>query len=351
MMNTRFNHRRPRQRQRGFSLPELMIAAAIGLVILAGMSTLFVSNSKAQGEIEKANRQVENGRFALSLLAADLRNAGYYAEFDPTVLAQPSALPDPCTLTVAPLKLGLPLPVQGVDNAGSASLGCLTDLKAGTDIIVVRHTRTCIVDASSCDPASAGGPYFQASLCNNPTELDSGDVADYYALDIDTALMQRHRRDCSQTPGSGTLAAVRRYDTHIYYIANNDNSGDGIPTLKRAEISSNAAGLVATIVPLVEGIDNLQLEYGVDTSGDGTPDSYTPAPSTVANWTSVMTVKVNLLARNLEATPTYLDDKTYNLGRDASGAIVTVGPLNDHFKRHVFQAVVDLPNPRGRRLP
>jgi type IV pilus assembly protein PilW len=314
-------------------------------VILIGMSTLFVSNSKAQAEIEKANRQVENGRFALSMLAADLRNAGYYGEFDPTVLAAPSAMPDPCTLTVTALKLALPLPVQGVDNASASSLGCLTDVRAGTDIVVVRHAHTCVAGASDCEPLSAGGPYFQASLCNNPSELDSGDVQDYFALDTDSTLMQRHRRDCSQTAGTGTLAAIRRFDTRIYFIANNDSDGDGIPTLKRADIVSGAAGLAVTIVPLVEGIDNLQIEYGIDSNTDGTADSYTAAPASVAAWRDVMTVKLNLLARSLDPTVGYTDTKTYNL------AGTTVGPLNDHFKRHVFQAMVDLPNPRGRRMP
>lgn len=355
-------HRIAPRAQRGFTIAELMIAVAIGLLILAGMTTLFVSNSKAQTEIEKANRQVENGRYAVSLLAGDLRNAGYYGEFDPTELATPAAVPDPCALTIAALKGGLPLHVQGYDNAAGSVLSCLTDVKAGTDVLVLRHARTCVAGAANCDPLSAGGPFFQASLCSNPTELDSGDAADHYALDTDTTLLTRHKRDCDQSAGSGTLAAIRKYETHIYFVANNDNSADAIPTLKRAELSSSSGGaLTMTVVPMVEGIDNLQLEYGIDSNGDGVADLYSANPATAngcvaatcaaENWRNVVTVKLNVLARNTEASYGFTDTKSFVLGNDAGGNPNNVAAAGDHFKRHAFQAMVNLPNPSGRKLP
>ena len=339
---------RPRARhtQRGFTLAELMISITLGLMILAGMTTLFVNNTRAQGEIEKANRQVENGRFAVSLITGDLRNAGFYGEFDPQAIDTPAALPDPCALKVAALKAALPLHVQGVDNVGTANVpGCINDVRAGTDVLVVRHTRTCVVGEGNCEPASAGGPFFQASLCNNPSELDSGDVNDHYALALTTGGMTRHRRDCSQTAGSGTPAPTRVYETHIYFVANNGTPGDGIPTLKRAELGTVAGALGMTVVPLVEGIENLQIEYGIDTGSDGVPDVYGAAPATPGNWRNTVAVKLYLLARNHTPSPGYTDTKSYQLGAN------TVAAAGDRYKRHVFQAVVNLPNPAGRKQP
>jgi type IV pilus assembly protein PilW len=349
-------HRLPPRAQRGFTLAELMIAVALGLLILAGMTTLFVNNTRAQGEIDKANRQIENGRFAVSLMSGDLRNAGFYGEFDPTRLATPAVLPDPCALTVAALKEALPLHVQGVDNVTAASApGCIDDVRAGTDVLVLRHTRTCVAGDSNCEPTSAGGPFFQASLCNNPSELDSGEVNDHYALALTTAGMTRHKRDCDQSAGSGTLAPVRVYETHIYFIANNDNSGDGIPTLKRAELGSAGGAISMTIVPLVEGIENLQVEYGIDSSGDAVSDLFAADPGTAAgcasagcapgHWRNTVAVKLHLLARNLEPSQGYTDTKSYQLGANS------VAAAGDHYKRHVFQAMVNLPNPAGRKLP
>lgn len=340
------------RRTRGFTLPELMVAVAIGLLILAGMTTLFVRNSRAQSEIEKANRQVENGRFGIDLMTADLRNAGFYGEFDPTPMATPAALPDPCANSLAALAAALPLPVQGYDN-GAAVPVCVQDQRAGTDVLVVRHTRPCISGASDCQE-DVSGPLFQASLCNNDSELDSATITDSFRLDTSTTNLDRHKRDCA------SLADSRRYETHIYFIANNDNGNDGIPTLKRAELRSGSDGSLAfVIVPLAEGIENMQLEYGVDTDGDGKPDLFTPSPDTAnacadsgcaaANWRNVMSVRINLLARNTETTPGYTDKRSYVLGHLADGSNNVIAAANDSYKRHVFQTLVPMSNPIGRK--
>lgn len=351
------------RRMHGFSLAELLVAVTIGLLVLAGMSAMFVKNMRSQDEIEKASRQVENGRFAVDQIAADLRNAGFYAEFDPTVLASPAAPPAPCTLTIAAQDGALTLPVQGFDNAG---LSCLGDVKDLTDVLVVRRTSTCVAGDTGCDPVSAGGPFFQASLCNNPSELDSASPADSYRLGIDATTLDRHQRDCTQVAGSGTLAKVRRYFVHIYYIANNNQGSDGIPTLKRAELGTNASGALEwKVVPLAEGIENLQLEYGLDLApagtGDGVADLYSAVPSTangcaandcaVANWRSVVAVKLHLLSRNTVPSPGYTDKKSYVLGNDAAGNPINIAAPGGGYRRHVFQALVTLPNPSGRRLP
>lgn len=349
------------RRARGFSLAELMIASAIGLAILAALSTMFVKNTRAQQAVEQAHRQVENGRYAVDVLGVDLRNAGYYAEFDPTVLADPAALPDLCASNLDGLKAGLVLPVQGLDD-GATLPACLSDVRDGTDVLVVRRTATCVAGVGSCAPVSEGGPFFQASLCNNATELDSPSVADFYALSLSTVNLNRHQRDCTPSANTGTLAAVRRYQTHIYYIANNNRAGDGIPTLKRLELgSSGEAPTWDSVVPLAEGIENLQVEYGLDLVKDGVADTTAANPATangctttacaVSNWRSAVAVRIHVLARNTAATPGYVDRKTYALGLDAAGEAHTIPEARDAYKRHVFQTQVPLPNPAGRRLP
>lgn len=330
--------------QAGFSLVELMIAVTIGLLLMAGLTAIFVNSNQARSEIEKTNRQIENGRYATQLLTDDLRVAGFVGELDPATLPSPAALPDPCATTPAALAAALPLHVQGYDN--SATLGCLSDVKSGTDVLVVRHASTCFVGDTDCDAQAAGVPYLQVALCN----AQSGTP---FNLDTNTTQLTRTQINCT------TPARLRRYRIHIYFIANNDNPSDGIPTLKRAELGSGGF----TIVPLVEGIENLQVEYGIDTDCDGMPDVYNASPDTFVatytasscptpaapNWRNVMAVKLNLLARNTEKTIDYADTKTYELGRNANGTANTVDPTGDHYKRHVYQATVRLSNPIGRR--
>lgn len=348
-------------RQRGLSLVELMVSITLGLLILAGVTTIFTNTSRTRTEIEKTSRQIENGRYAMQVLADDLQTAGFFAEFDPSVLVTTTltALPDPCSTDLAAIKTNgvIALHVQGYDNAATVP-SCLSDVKTGTDILVIRRASTCIAGAAGCDAFAGGVPHFQASLCTpatGGTELASADAsnagyaAGYYALDTAAANLTRHKIDCT------TVAVTRRYRTHIYFIANNNVGSDGVPTLKRAEL-----GAAFTIVPLVEGIENLQFEYGIDTDAtpDGVPNVYNADPTSyggcagtacVSNWRNVMAVKINLLARNTEKSGGYADSKTYVLGLDKDGNSNTVGPFGDQYKRHAYTGTVRLANPAGRK--
>ncbi len=336
---------RSRRHGGGFTLVELMIATTIGLLILAGMATLFVSNGRAQAEIEKANRQVENGRYGIEVLSSDLGNAGFYGELDPTGMADPGSLPEACATALASLREALALPVQGLDNPdASAALPCLTDRKAGSDVLVVRRAETCLPGVGNCAATASGGAFLQASTCSNLLELGSNDPTKWFDLDTDLTKLTRKGRDCSDDGATGSPGTVRRYLVHIYYVASNDNDGDGIPTLKRAELSTDGSTLAFTVVPLVEGIQDMQLEYG---SGNGV---FSSSPASVADWRKVVSVKMYLLARNLDQTFEYTDTKSYNLGISGTTANV-VTAANDHYKRHVFQSQVILRNPAGRIAP
>ena len=338
--------------ERGFTLIELMIAVGLSLMILAGLVTVFVNNSNTRKEIERTTRQIENGRYGIELLSNNLALAGFYAEFDPTILPDPGAVPQACSAVAADIQAGLALPVQGYRSATGTTVGlsCLTDLKDGTDVVVVRRTSTCVAGTTDCDALTADAYFFQASLCN-PTsgneELASPSVMDFYRLDTDTANLDRHQRTCTVSGclcSTAPLAEIRRYRTHIFFVANNSVGTDGVPTLKRAELTpSTASGW--TIVPLVEGIENMKLEYGIDAAGaDGMPESYTPTPGSVADWRNVTSVKLYLLAKNTEPSPGYTNTKKYTLD---------VGtPLyepTDAYRRHVFNTTVKLTNVAGRR--
>lgn len=336
--------------QCGFSLVELMVALTVGLVLLAGLVTIFVNNSSARDEIERANQQVENGRYAMEVITDDLSNAGYYAEFDPTSLVAPSALPNVCAISATDLKTSIPLHVQGVDNAASVPT-CISDVRAGSDILVIRRVGTCVAGSANCDALVAGRPYFQASLCSSSAELASTNVHNYYGLDTTPANLVLHKRDCA------TIADLHRFVTHIYYVANNDNAGDAIPTLKLAELSSGGF----TPTPLVQGIGDMQLEYGLDTSGDGVPDvfttdpnsyngcSATTTPTCVGNWQNAVAVKIHILSRAITQSPGFSDTKTYTLGLKFDNTSNTVGPFNDRYKRHAYVSSVKLYNAAGRR--
>jgi type IV pilus assembly protein PilW len=336
----------------GFSLIELMISITIGLIILSGMLVVFANTNATRNEIDRTNRQIENGRYALEILRDDIQLAGFYGEMNwgnfiapsNVAAAMPATMPDPCTTTLTERTTGggtqgvLRLHVQGVDDYIAGTLSCLTGanaVKPGTDVIVVRRAKTCEAGATGCDLFDAAGnnPYLQVSLCSTATTT--------HTLGPGTATFSHKLKNCT------TDAPKRPYVIYMYFVGT-DN------VLKRAEFTGTAMGNVTS---LVDGVENMQIEYGVDTIDaaasppDGNPNTYLSATNIglVATmpvpeaWSNVVTVKIHLLARNTEASPGYTDTKSYTLGA------VTVAAANDNIRRHVYTSLVRIQNVSGRR--
>jgi type IV pilus assembly protein PilW len=336
-----------RRRQAGLSLVELMVSITLGLLILSGVLVVFVNTSAARNEVERTSRQIENGRYASELLSEDLRLAGYFAELNPASITPPGALPaDPCSLTPADWRAWIPMHLQGYDDSGFASANCtLTNLKANTDVLVVRRARTCAAGVSGCDTAVNGKPYLQVALC-------AAQVTPNYKLGLEgTETFDMQKKTCLTT----ALANKREYFVRIYFIATDNGAGQNIPTLKRLELT----GTGWSTVPLVEGIEELQLHYGLDTNGDGMPDVYVANPNDYPtgtctgacprdNWMNVVTVQFHVLARNLETSPGFTDTKKYILGKDAAGNDIERTP-GGAFRRHVYSGLVRVANAAGRR--
>lgn len=348
-------------RQRGYSLIELMVSIVISLMLLAGLVTLFANNSRERDEIQRANQQTENGQYALEVIGDDLREAGYLGNFDPSVLSTPTIDPDPCATTVASLKAALPIFVQGYyDYTGTPALSCLpTDVKAGSDILVVRRAGACPVNINDpdCPSLISGDAYFQASGCGNASELGSGNSGTYYVLDVTGFSL--HELDCT------TAAPIYPYEVHIYFVATEDKPGDGIPTLKRVDLDLADGGF--TTITIAEGIEQMKIDYGLDNPGStptGTPTVFTPAPYSyggcsgagcLAYWRNTAAAQIYVLARNVSATPGYAagsaPQKTFFLGTDSAGNPQSFGPFTDGYKRHVYEAEFRLNNIAGRNTP
>jgi len=318
--------------QKGLSIVELMVGLTIGILLLAALSALLVNNSTARTELDRTMQQIENGRYASQLLATEVRHAGYYGE-GMSVGNPPPALPDPCLTTIADLKAALPVAVQGYSQPAASPLACLdsANFKAGTDVLVIRRARTETVTVASLD---AQTPYIQTM--GTKFKFDNGNDPTVFSL----------------TAKSGGSAPVHPYSVQIYFVSPcarpaagdictgaADDGGFPRPTLKRLELT--AAGWVTTT--LVEGIDHLALEYGIDSDKDGAPETYTAIPATITDWANVVTVRMHILARNTRETGGHKDEKTYNLGP------VVVGPFNDKYRRHVYSEMIRLMNVSGRR--
>jgi len=96
-------------------------------------------------------------------------------------------------------------------------------------------------------------------------------------------------------------AKVMKFVQATYYIK---PGASGQPALWRS--------VLGTEVELIEGIEAMEVLYGVDSDADGVPDQYMQAGSanlqTETQWRNVKSVRVGLVARAL-ANKTVSDDK------------------------------------------
>jgi type IV pilus assembly protein PilW len=399
---------RPNHRQQhGLTMIELMIAITIALVLLAALGAMYGSSVKARNDLERSNRQIENGRYSVQLLREDLGLAGFFGELnliDVGAPPPPGELPDVCVTHLSALPAAVPpapavvsmdvvngggivdifdylavsmhMHVQGLDNVVDADLpDCLTGLvREGTDVIAIRRVSTCAAGESGCAAFGASRPYLQASQCDDEVNAETSPKVYFLRADATAAAFNLTRSACDAAAAyadGGGLAPIRGWVTHIYFIANDNVAGDGIPTLKRLEMISTGW----TTTALVEGVEDLQLEYGIDADDldddgvtevgeqpDGVPDIYlddptaatilaptaTPEGDIVKAWRSVMTVRVHLLTRGTgNPRPGYSDAETYRLANSTSTPATRTADEN-RYARQVFQTLVQFRNASGR---
>ncbi|MGH8664282.1 MAG: PilW family protein [Burkholderiales bacterium] len=338
-------HRTPSRRPRGFTLVELMVTLALGLFIALGLAQVFASSNESYDSLSQAAQQIENGRFAVQTLENDLKHAGYYGQYGFTAMAG-STLPNPCEKSnLTAVRDALAFHVQGYDAPGSSPLSCIDDanLVPGTDIIVVRRASTL---------TTAPGALVVNELYMQATADSTNAANPVLALGQDSSEFSLLRKDAA------TPAEIRKFLVRIYFVSPCSMPASGttctaaadggrpIPTLKRLELAVNpsSGALEMQTQSIAEGIENLQLDYGIDADGDGVPDAASvSAPGNVADWANVTIAQVHVLVRNIKATPGHVDSKTYDLGVAGS---VTPG---DNFRRHAFTAQVRMVNPAGRR--
>lgn len=314
--------------QAGFSLIELMVSMVLGIIILFAVSELFVNNTRVRNELELGSRQIENGRYAVQLLTDDISNAGFFGESGVQPFPAAADFPPVCFSSEANLVASLGAPIFGEGRVAAASApACLTDFKDGSSYLSLRRASTCAV-GPDCDGFVANQYHLQVAACQSESP---GTIL----LANTEAALNKQTRKCDST----LLAPRYRYLNHIYYVNQDDQ-------LVRAELSGNNAYVVT---PLVDGVERVNFEYGIDTTGDGVPDEFSSSPSAsplaIAQWEDVVVVRIWVLTRNTQTSPNHEDTNTYSLG----DLVINGETLPAGFKRQVFSSTVRLNNIAGRR--
>jgi type IV pilus assembly protein PilW len=351
---------------RGFSVVELMVAMSLSLILLAGVLTVLYSSKLTYAENERTARLQEYARAGVDMILKDLRGGGFVGcrsigqQAGDTALAFTSNLANNTNIM-----WNFARPVEGYDALGggawSPALTVGTFVPAGfpapndeSDVIAIRTVRSAAPQYRvSTVPASVGAPFIVAkplgdviaarstfvisdcqfarlfaasSVINGGAASTATTVA--YATGAGGALDPSNAN--GTLPGSLDVAGsvITPIETVVYYIApSQDLSG---PALWRRIGRRNPE-------ELIEGVENLQIEFGVDTDGDQFANAYI-APGAVLDWREVIAARIGVLIRSPDETGVETDNRTYQVLSE------TVAAAADRRQRIVFTTTVALRN-------
>ncbi len=96
--------------------------------------------------------------------------------------------------------------------------------------------------------------------------------------------------------------------------------------------------------PIVDGVENMQILYGVDTDGDLYANKYRNANQVGASeWTSVVSIRIGLLLNTVQNVSTEADTVTFNLLGTSVPAPATTDATR-FMRRHSFITTISLRN-------
>jgi type IV pilus assembly protein PilW len=129
------------------------------------------------------------------------------------------------------------------------------------------------------------------------------------------------------------------YMPAVYYIRNEGT----LPRLCRLRLNGLAFNALAEDECLADGIEQIHVQFGIDTDTDGVANQYKSNP-TAAEIGDAVTARIYVLARSTDPDPHYSNPKNYVLGD------LAIAAQNDGFYRRVFSTTIFLRNPASLAL-
>lgn len=242
--------RAPAGRMRGLTLVELLIAAAIGSIVLGAVVQALVSSSRHFARADALAQMQAQADVALRFLRDDLRMAGHWGALRDVTAISGRAMPG------QPNPLGLALPRRCAPafttdlaravapSASAAAWGCSAAAVSDSHALVVRF-------------ASAAAPGPQ----RNRLQL-TGDTGS-------AALTTSAGTYSATTPG----AAVRDLAVRGYYVAAASTTFPDQPVLRRLTLNALTTGPRYIDEEVTQGVEAMRVAAHVDLDGDGAADA------------------------------------------------------------------------------
>jgi type IV pilus assembly protein PilW len=301
-----------RSRQRGMTLIELMVAATLGLFLVAVMGTIYLGSKGTFLSQDSMARLQENGRFAIDTIGADLRMAGFrgclgagkttaavntlnsassslynfgiglgashniasaWAPALDTAISSltpaPSAAGDVLTIR-RPVGQGWALTAEMPDDVSALTVGAPAAFQTGDLLMVTDCNGAAVFQASNANPGSSGSIQHLAG---------GGLVPGMTSNSLGRAFLQD--------------ALVYRMETVTYYLAPSARTGRaGVMSLW--SFTNPSYDGTPQPAEIVTGVQSLAVKLGLDTDGDRNADQYLP-PDAVTDWSSAVSARIELL--------------------------------------------------------
>jgi type IV pilus assembly protein PilW len=357
----------------GFTLVELMVSMTISLVLLGGAVSILYSSKLTSAQNEHMARIQEAGRTAFELIMRDARAAGFVgcarAQVDNSTTPPTSTFSN--GLTDTSMLWNFAQSVQGFEATSASAWTPALDAaipaspapQGGSDVLVIRAARP---DA----------PLFRTRQPANPLDADlvvdrdpSQTLTNAWATPIPIVITDCQFQtvvmatDFTPTAGTATIqhavaagvtnasaslahafsagAIVQPVQTVVYYIASCAGPGANCTAATPPALWQ----IVGPGAPqeLIQGVESLQVKYGIDTNSDLLADQYVTADA-VTNWGNVVSVNIAVLVRSVDEWGTAKDTQTYHLLGGAASGGADIGPFNDRRQRSVFTTTITLRN-------
>ncbi len=319
-------------RSHGFSLVELLVAMVVGLIIVTGAFSLHVASRKTQAVNEMQMDMVADARFAIELIAYDLRHAGMWGGTNKNGLIDCKST-NPCTVSSSAgealpaatvtgdcangryFDLSQPVFASNDTNPYSTCIPPAKNYRLTTDVLEIHYADS---NVTASGDLRANQVYVRSNFING--RIFVGTTEPLLESFDSNALTQNHA-----------------LYSHTYYISTfTDAPADGIPSLHRVALLDSTQ---MDDQLLVSGVYDLQVQFGEDLTGDQLVDRYVD-PDNVTDWSAVFSAKIWLVMRSDTQQPGVNTSKSFQI---AGKPAVTLGGVGG-FRYFMVSSVINLRN-------
>lgn len=359
----------------GLSLIELMIAMTVSMLLLIGVTSIYLNSRETDKFTNELSRIQETGRIAMDFLAHTIRMVGYQGCLDPNTVEMNIIANNPPTGDFFNSALiGFEVtdanwaqnnvvdPVTGdvIQNNGEYFIGqdFVANALIGSDVIAVQSARPADIELTG--NMSASNANIQVS--NNEIGFEPDDIVlisdcqngDLFRISSNPdSLTWAHANNVNTdnrlSAPYDLTAQILRFESVVYFVADTGRTnirGEPINALYRAfDNMDNTANPQFTTEELIEGIDNMQFLYGERLASGNL--RYVTADN-VGNMELVESIQVGLLVSGTANVLSEPEDTFFILPGEViqpeseAGADVTYA--SDRSLRREFTQTVQLRN-------